>query len=396
AVSYNFEDGQSITILFHHPDREAKKIAPQDTLISWKIMMNSRDITDLEQLKYDVEETKKLLGHYENEIRDLQQDELSIAGIVTQSPIVISCYRLAKKVAKTDATILLLGESGVGKNVLANYIHNVSNRRHGPFIQINCASIPENLLESEIFGYCKGAFSGAERTGKPGLAELANGGTLFLDEVGELSITIQAKLLQLVQDKSFIPIGGKELKKVDIRIVTATNQNLENLVKEKKFREDLYFRLNVIELTIPPLREREGDMGFLVNHLLAKINSKYKSYGVISPTIIPLLERYPWPGNIRELEHVLERLVLTVDNDIISEKHLPQVILDYAAKDNEGSNPNPEPTAKVGVNFKEMETEQILKLYKDLGSSYKVAEQLGISQSKATRVINKYLKNKSQ
>lgn len=361
------------------------------------VVMNSRDITELEQLKYDVEETKKLLGHYEEEIRAMRQDELALAGIITQEPAVTSCYDLAKKVSKTDANILILGESGVGKNLLAEYIHRVSNRRNKPFVQINCAAIPENLLESELFGYCRGAFSGAERSGKKGLVEIADRGTLFLDEIGELPLMLQAKLLQLVQEKTFLPIGGKELKKIDVRIVTATNQNLEQMVKLKQFREDLYFRLNIIEITLPPLRDRKNDIPVLVDYLLAKINSHYKSYGVIDPKIIPILQQYSWPGNIRELEHLLERLVLTVDNDIISVKHLPPNITEEVNR--VGVMLTPQDMANRGKpqksSYREIEIEQILALYKELHSSYKVAEQLHISQSKATRIINKYLKNKS-
>ncbi|MGM9567375.1 MAG: sigma-54 interaction domain-containing protein [Clostridia bacterium] len=361
------------------------------------VVMNSRDITELEQLKYDVEETKKLLGHYEEEIRTMRQDELALAGIVTQEPAVTACYELAKKVSKTDANILILGESGVGKNLLAGYIHRVSNRRNKPFVQINCAAIPENLLESELFGYCKGAFSGAERGGKMGLVEVADKGTLFLDEIGELPLMLQAKLLQLVQEKTFLPVGGKELKRVDVRIVTATNQNLGQMVKLKKFREDLYYRLNVIEITLPPLRERQNDIPSLVDHLLAKINSQYKSYGVVDPNIIPILQKYSWPGNIRELEHLLERLVLTVDNDIISEKHLPPHIIEEVNRAGAVLTPHDAAEKKIPskTSYREIEIEQILSLYKELRSSYKVAEQLHISQSKATRIINKYLKNKS-
>lgn len=368
------------------------------------VVMNSRDITELEKLKYDVEETKKLLSRYKEELKSVHRDELALAGIVTGSQDVISCYTMAKKVAKTDATILLLGESGVGKNILANYIHAVSERRGGPFVQVNCASIPDNLLESELFGYCRGAFSGAEKTGKRGLAELANHGTLFLDEIGELSLSLQAKLLQLIQEKSFLPIGGNKMKYVDIRIIAATNRDMSVLVKERCFREDLYYRLNVIEITLPPLRERKGDIKHLVNYLISKINAKYKTFGVIDPEVLPILEQYSWPGNIRELEHVLERLILTVDNDIVSVKHLPNSIVKtvsfekefYVDQDTSFPDSCENFVANSTTSFKEMEIQQILSLYQKLHSSYKVSEEMHISQSKATRIINKYLKSKSE
>ncbi|MGI5873974.1 MAG: sigma-54 interaction domain-containing protein [Bacillota bacterium] len=361
------------------------------------ILFLSRDITELEALKYDVEETKKLLGHYEEEIRTMHRDELSLLNVVAQNQTVLDCFHEAKKIAKTEASVLLTGESGVDKNVFADFIHKVSNRRDKPFVQINCAAIPENLLESELFGYCAGAFSGADRKGKAGLVEIADKGTLFLDEIGELPLMLQSKLLQFVQEKTFIPVGGKTTKKVDVRLITATNQSLQKMVEERKFRQDLYYRLNVIEINLPPLRERQEDIPILCDHFLSKINSKYRTYGVLDPNIIPVLQKYAWPGNIRELEHVLERLVLTVDNDIISAKHLPQQIKDAVGLKEEPAEQKsapsvPEETTKKS--YREIEIEQILKLYEELHSSYKVAKELHISQSKATRIINKYSKAK--
>lgn len=361
------------------------------------VVMNSRDITELEQLKYDAEETKKLIGHYKNEINTMHRDELALSGIISRDTATLDCFHMAKRIAKTDANVLLLGESGVGKNIMADYIHKVSHRNFGPFIPINCAAIPENLLESELFGYCEGAFSGANRNGKPGLVEIANHGTLFLDEIGELPLTLQTKLLQLVQEKTFMPIGGKALKKTDIRIITATNRNLNELVKRKKFREDLYYRLNVIEITLPPLRERKTDIPLLCANILARTNSKYKTYGVIDPTVYPIFQRYSWPGNIRELEHTIERLVLTIDNDIITSKHLPQNILDEVQGNKKQTTDIMEKQQDIETeekksqqSYKEIEIEHVLSLYEKLKSSYKVAKELNISQSKATRIINKY------
>lgn len=362
-----------------------------------KILFLSRDITELEQLKYDVEETKKLLGHYEEEITNMHQDELALLNVVTRNSKVLECYHTARKIAKTDANVLLTGESGVGKSFLADYIHKVSNRRNKPFIQINCATIPENLLESELFGYCSGAFSGADKKGKLGLVEIADQGTLFLDEIGELPLILQGKLLQFIQEKTFIPIGGKKQKKVDVRIITATNRDLQKYVAEHKFREDLYYRINVIDITLPPLRERPDDIPILCDHLLSKINSKYKSFGVLDPETVRAFQRYSWPGNIRELEHILERLVLTVDNDIISTKYLPANIkkeLGDLITEDTASRKVEMDAEKKGLSYKEIEIEKICALYKELKSSYKVAKELNISQSKATRIVNKYLKNK--
>ncbi len=363
-----------------------------------KILFVSRDITELEQLKYDVEETKKLLGYYEDKITSMQQDELALLNVIAQNDTVLECYHTARKIAKTDANVLLTGESGVGKSLLADYIHKVSNRRNKPFVQINCATIPENLLESELFGYCSGAFSGADKKGKPGLVEIADRGTLFLDEIGELPLMLQAKLLQFIQDKTFIPIGGKKQKKVDVRIITATNRDLQKYVAERKFREDLYYRINVIEIALPPLRERPDDIPVLCDHLMSKINSRYKTFGVLDPETIRAFQDYSWPGNIRELEHVLERLVLTVDNDIISPKYLPANIkkeVGYLVPEEVSHPGEGENTIRKGLSFKEIEIEKILSLYKELKSSYKVAKELNISQSKATRIIKKYLKDQA-
>ena len=362
-----------------------------------KILFITRDVSELDQLKYDVEETKKLLGHYEKEITSLQKKELLLSNVVTQNETVLNCYKTAQKIATTDANVLLTGESGVGKSLLAEYIHKVSNRSNKPFISINCATIPENILESELFGYCAGAFSGADKRGKPGLVEIADQGTLFLDEIGELPLMLQAKILQFIQEKTYIPIGGKKQKHVDVRIITATNRDLPQYVNEHKFREDLYYRLNVIEITLHPLRERPDDIPILCEHLIAKITSRYKRFGVLDPETINTFQKYSWPGNIRELEHVLERLILTVDNDIISVKYLPPMIQNELLQQSTTEKKSEkkcqtEFSQKSKLSYREIEIETIIARYKELKSSYKVADELNISQSKVIRTVNKYLK----
>jgi transcriptional regulator with PAS, ATPase and Fis domain len=302
------------------------------------------------------------------------------------------CLGLAQRVATVDSTVLILGESGTGKNVLAANIHRMSKRQNGPFININCATIPERLMESELFGYCRGAFTGAEKGGKAGLVELASNGTLFLDEIGEIPLVVQAKLLQLIQEHQFIPIGGNVYKKVDIRIIAATNQNLELLVKEGKFREDLYYRLNVVEIDMPPLRERSEDIIPLLYYFLNKYDSFYKTSHQFNPPSLDILSVYPWPGNIRELEHLVERLVVTIPKTYIQPEHLPQKFLKAQA--------TIENTPKISElklqliskegSLKETEQKLIIDLYGELKSTYKVAETLKISQSKVSRVIRKY------
>ncbi|MDP4161262.1 MAG: sigma 54-interacting transcriptional regulator, partial [Bacillota bacterium] len=298
---------------------------------------------------------------------------------------------------------LITGQSGTGKNVLAKEIHKLSKRKVGPFISINCAAIPEQLLESELFGYRRGAFTGAEKSGKVGLVELANNGTLFLDEIGEIPISIQAKLLQLIQEHTFIPVGGNEQQHVNIRIIAATNRDLPKFIEEGKFREDLYYRLNVIEIEIPALKERNDDIVPLLYYFLNIYDARYNLSHDFTQESLDILNNYDWPGNIRELEHLIERLVITVQDTYILPRHLPQKVFkdDVQQMIKEEALPMAEPEKQVlssvstipspqKKSFKETEINMILQLYKKLKSSYKVAEELGVSQSKVTRVVRKY------
>ncbi|RUM30662.1 MAG: sigma-54-dependent Fis family transcriptional regulator [Aquifex sp.] len=244
-------------------------------------------------------------------------EELLEFDVVAQSPVMKRVVEIAKRVANFDTTVLITGESGVGKEVLARYIHNKSRRKEKPFIAVNCACIPENLLEAELFGYEKGAFTGAY-TSKKGLIEEANGGTLFLDEVGELPLSLQPKILRFLQEKELKPLGSTKVKKVNVRVICATNRNLEDLVKEGKFREDLYYRLNVIRIHIPPLRERKEDILPLALFFIKKLSKKY---GIqekkLSPSAVKELLSYEWKGNVRELENVIERTLLLTEGDTI-------------------------------------------------------------------------------
>ncbi|WP_072772591.1 sigma 54-interacting transcriptional regulator [Desulfitobacterium chlororespirans] len=366
------------------------------------IVMNSRNITEIEQLRQDLEKTKE---YYKTQIQQLRQKELVTQdGLVFQSEKMREFMHTAQRVAPFDTTILILGESGTGKNLLAKQIHTMSNRRHEPYICINCAAIPEQLLESELFGYTKGAFTGAERSGKPGLIELAHKGTLFLDEIGEIPLSLQAKLLQLVQDHTFIPIGGTESRQVDIRIISATNCNLPKLIEQGRFRLDLYYRLNVIEIEIPPVRERSDDIVLLLHYFLNKFDIKYSTSHYFSEECLAVLQNYPWPGNVREIEHLVERLVITVSVSCILPKHLPLPKHAAMPEDTEKKLPalmktalNKELRDELNeYSFKVKERETILELYENLRSSYKVASILKISQSKVSRIVRTYSnKNKT-
>ncbi|MFK2825272.1 sigma 54-interacting transcriptional regulator [Bacillus sp. B190/17] len=304
--------------------------------------------------------------------------------MITNSGKIRQILAFCEKVAPTDSTVLIQGESGTGKGVLAHFIHKISKRKNNPFLTINCAAIPEELLESELFGYAKGAFTGASKSGKPGLIEVADGGTLFLDEIGEMPLALQAKLLQVIQDKQFIPIGGSEIKKVDIRIIAATNQNLIDMVSAKRFREDLFYRLNVIDIHLPPLRERKEDVIPLTYNFLNKFNEKYHENKVISEECLNILIHYPWPGNVRQLENLVERLVVISDS-IIQVTDLPDMITENAGTVTQLALPH-----SLDQALEETKRTLIRRSYQTYKSSRKVANDLSISQTKASKLIREY------
>ena len=236
-------------------------------------------------------------------------------------------YEMAIRVAKVDSTVLLLGESGVGKSILAHLIHQQSERVKGPFIRVDCVGIPDSLIESELFGYVKGAFTGAKLEGKAGLFELANNGTLFLDEIGEIPLNIQSKLLRFLEKHEINRVGGTEVKVIDVRIIAATNMNIEEMVSTKHFRSDLYYRLNVVPIVIPPLRARRDDILPLLFYYLNKFNQKYHKEKSFSPAVIDILCDFDFPGNIRELSNLIERMVVTTEKSYLELRDLPLGII---------------------------------------------------------------------
>ncbi len=280
------------------------------TLIGMFYKLNQK----MEEERLEWEEEKRAL-------REELKKTYNIHGIVGTSDAILNLIEVIKKVANTDTTVLITGESGTGKSMIAKAIHSLSPRRDKSFITINCAAIPESLLEAELFGYEKGAFTGAY-TSKKGKFELANGGTIFLDEIGDMPLSLQAKILRVIQDKEIERLGSEKVIKVDVRIIAATNKDLEKLVKEGKFREDLYYRLNVVPIHVPPLRERKEDIPLLVEHFLEKFNKKYNKKVKISPNAMAMLMEYDWPGNVRELENTIERLVIMNDG-VIKTTDLP-------------------------------------------------------------------------
>jgi transcriptional regulator with PAS, ATPase and Fis domain len=267
-----------------------------------------------------------------NRVLQEKNDELSLIwnrpfltpDVSGESPEVLKVRKLIERIVDIDANVLLSGETGVGKTMFAKLIHAGSIRRNHPFIEINCAAIPKTLLESELFGYERGAFTGASEKGKKGQIQLAAKGTLFLDEISELSLDLQSKLLKAIQDKKIMRIGGTEFTEVDFRLIAASNKNLESLVQEKLFRADLYYRLNVIPIEIPALRNRKEDIHPLAKHFLDRFNEKYHQNKYFNKDAIAFLMRYDWPGNVRELENTVERLVLTVESNEIHTADIPQ------------------------------------------------------------------------
>ncbi|MCC0636860.1 sigma 54-interacting transcriptional regulator [Clostridioides sp. ES-S-0001-02] len=364
---------------------------------------NCRDITELNNIKNKLEDTKKQVKKYKSEVETLYRTALRIEDTVIMDGIVMRpIMNTVNHVSKTDVSVLLLGESGTGKSSLARYIHHNSNRSSGPFITINCATISPQLLESELFGYTSGAFTGASTKGKVGLVELANGGTLFLDEIGDIPQNLQAKFLQLIQDRTFTPVGSLKNKKVDIRIISATNADLISKVKEKKFREDLYYRLNVIEIKLPPLRERKDNLVEIIKYYFNRYSSDFNLNKTISKEAISIIANYRFPGNIRELQNIIQKILLTCRDNHITTDDLPSILTKNVNIVNYGNKP-PTYTTNVDnslhIDYKnknfdtlimEYEKNVILDAYEKFGSSYKVARQLEISQSKANRLIRKY------
>ncbi len=341
-----------------------------------------RDVSELKQLKEQLANSENIKDTYLHELELLRSQE-SFKKIITRNLEMKKNVEMARYVAKVDSTVLILGESGVGKELIAQLIHRASKRSTGPFIKINCGSIPQNLLESEFFGYDPGAFTGALKQGKPGLFEIAQEGTLFLDEVGELPLDLQVKVLRAIQDKEITRIGSQKTIKLNIRIVAATNRDLEKMIKDKTFREDLYYRLNVVPITIPPLRVRKDDIPPLVTEFLSQFNKRYELQKWIHPDVMGILLSYDWPGNIRELENTIERLVVTSQTDSIGEENLDELSLSVLTK-------NIKKPILLHEYLEYEEKRMIDEAYQMAKSTRRAAKMLGISQSSLVKKMQKY------
>ncbi|MGE5701785.1 MAG: sigma-54 interaction domain-containing protein [Clostridia bacterium] len=317
------------------------------------------------------------------------------------SPEMKKIRKIIDKVAQTDATVLIHGETGVGKEGVAQLIHQTSGRKEQPFVKLNCGAIAETLIESELFGYAAGAFTGAERTGKKGVFEEADGGTLFLDEIGEMPLTSQVKLLRVLQEGTFKKVGDPRPVQVDVRIIAATNRNLEEEVANGRFREDLFYRLFVLPIMIPPLRERPEDMYPLIQFFLNKFVTKYGEEKTISAEAASALLAYPWPGNVRQLENLMERLVLISEDAEIAFSDLPAAIRDHAGKDDKEQANGQTSDRKMPIEIHQIlplkeataivEKELLLMARKVSGSTYEIAAMLGVDQSTISRKFKQIL-----
>ena len=290
-----------------------------------RIYCNLRDITELNRLKEECAQSQKLISKYLVELNEVKRLRTMRSQFIAHSKEMKQIMETAYRIARVDTTVLLLGESGVGKDLIARIMHEASPRDEmGTFIKINCGAIPGELLESELFGYEPGAFTGASKEGKAGYFEIADKGTLFLDEIGDLPLRLQVKLLGVIQDQEITRVGGVKPKKVDVRIIAATNRDLEKMVKNGKFREDLYYRLSVVPMSIPPLRQRRDDIPFLLVHYLDRYNKKYGLEAKLSKETVDILCSYKWPGNVRELANLLEHLLVVSNDQFIKPEHLPK------------------------------------------------------------------------
>lgn len=356
-----------------------------------KVVVIDREITDLLAMQADLEASKqkmKAVEAYENkhkqEIEHLRKIQLN-QNLVGESAAVEQVAQMIQQVARLDVTVLIMGETGTGKEVVADEIYMNSNRKNGPFIKVNCAAIPANLLEAELFGYEKGAFTGASPMGKIGMFELADKGTLLLDEIGEMTMELQSKLLRVIQHKEVIKLGGRKPVKLDVRIIAATNCELREMVKKGKFREDLYYRLNIFPIHIPALRLRVEDVIPLSRHFLSIYNGKYSKNMEIEQLGLDVLKYYSWPGNVRELKNIIERLVIVSEQNAVVSAPQIESLLNIDPNYTELFN------GELGIkeivaNFERKMIENALLTY---GSTRKVAKILKIDQSTVVKKAKK-------
>jgi PAS domain S-box-containing protein len=356
----------------------------------FRVVTSVRDISELNMLKQKVEQLEGLKNHFEFQMNEMKT-RLSEDLIFKNREMEKVVYQ-AIKIAEVDSTVLISGESGVGKEVIGDIIQRNSIRSKGPFVKLNCAAIPENLLESELFGYEPGAFTGARKEGKPGLFEVAHEGTLLLDEIGDIPLHLQVKLLRVLQQREIFRVGGTRPIPIDVRIIAITNRLLEEMVAKGEFREDLYYRLNVVPIHVPALRERREDIPLLVRHFLEKFNRRYNLKKTMSPAALELLMIYSWPGNIRQLENMIERLVVTSSTEVIDIQNLPSYFLQTSSGEpRNGHQPvNVNSIIPLKQAVESLERQLLEKTFAVTNSCYKAARLLEVDASTISRKASRY------
>lgn len=346
------------------------------------VLTTSRDITQISTVQEQPDTPGSALLKAGN--LDVPED-VGSSFIVSESEAMHNVMALTKKLASVNTTVLITGESGVGKGLIARQLHEEGVRWKKPFVTVNCGAIPDNLIESELFGYVAGAFTGSRADGKQGLFEAAQDGTIFLDEISELPLNLQVKLLQVIQERQITPVGGTRPIPVDVRIISATNRNLEELVKEGRFREDLYYRLNVVPINVPALRERPADIIPLIQMNIARCNRELGETKSISPDALSILLKYPWPGNIRELQNIIERLVITTSHNVITEDDI-FIFIKEAAEDNQINYAD----TSLAAALERAEKEILSRALENYKSTRAIARVLKVSQPTIVRKLNKY------
>ena len=353
------------------------------------VVTNVRDLTEIYNLKVELKKNSKQQTILQKELEHMREQFLN-QDVVADDMRTLETLRMVDKVKRLDTTVTLVGETGVGKEVFAKYIHQGSARSSYPFIKVNCATIPENLMESELFGYEKGAFTGADRHGKAGLFEVADKGTIFLDEIGELPLNMQVKLLRVIQEREIKRVGGVKPIHLDVRILAATNRDLEEMLKEGRFREDLYYRLMVFPIRVPPLRERMDDISGLTELFLRQLNQKYGTDKRFSREALQILLEYQWPGNIRELKNVVERAYIISSEDWILPNCLPMIQNRTREAGTFGGMP-----AGFGLSayLEQLEWNYINEAYEKYGNIRDAAASLGMAAATFARKKNKHVKD---
>lgn len=355
--------------------------------IIYRVVTSVRDVHELNKLKKELEKATVLNDTYRQKLNQLQAGRQ--ADIVYRSAIMCSLVDFAVRLASVDSNVIILGESGVGKELFAELIHRHSARAKHPFIRVNCTAIPEQLFESEFFGYVRGAFTGANREGKAGIFEAANTGTVLLDEIGDMPLSLQAKLLRVIQERRINRIGDVTPREIDVRLLCSSNKDLRAMVEQGLFREDLYYRLTVVPLTVPPLRERSEDIPFLVQSFMQKFCSRYNLERIMLPESLDLLIKRPWFGNVRELENFIERLVVTSIRREIRPKDISVTDPEIHTHSTIHIENSIDKTCNLRSVLQKVETELLRKAFDKYKSSRKVAKALGIDQSTALRKARK-------